>query len=49
MNKLHRFLESNPNVTVNTPWRKFKDELNDPAFDALEKIDKLQVFSDYIR
>lgn len=49
MNKLHRFLESNSNVTVNTPWRKFKDELNGPEYEVLEKIDKLQVFSDYIR
>ncbi len=49
MNKMHRFLETHTNVTVNTPWRKFKDELNAPEYDVLERIDKLQVFADYIR
>jgi pre-mRNA-processing factor 40 len=49
MTALKRFLETNPNVTVNTRWSQFKEEMKEhPLFLALEKQDRLQVFIDHM-
>ncbi|CAJ1972782.1 unnamed protein product [Sphenostylis stenocarpa] len=45
-----KFLESCDYVKVNSHWRKIQDRLeDDDRYLRLEKIDRLQVFKDYIR
>lgn len=37
-------------LQVDTPWRKAVTKLEgDPAFEALDKIDRLEVFQEYIK
>ena len=39
-----------PHSQVDTPWRKAMTKLEgDPAFEALDKIDRLEVFQEYIK
>jgi len=50
MDNLKRLLEDDKQVTVNTLWKDFKDNMrNEPLFLALERLDRLQVFEDHIR
>lgn len=43
-------LLSTPAIKVDTPWRKAVTKLEgDPAYEALDKIDRLEVFQDYIK
>ncbi|XP_024976016.1 pre-mRNA-processing protein 40A-like isoform X3 [Cynara cardunculus var. scolymus] len=45
-----RFLESCGLINVNTQWRKVKDRLeDDERCSRLEKIDRLEIFQEYIR
>lgn len=44
---IHR---ANRRLQVDTPWRKAVTKLEgDPAYEALDKIDRLEVFQDYIK
>jgi len=43
-------LEEDSFITYSTQWRKIKEQFNgDPAYEALTKLDRLEVFEDYIR
>ncbi|KAK6939748.1 WW domain [Dillenia turbinata] len=45
-----KFLESCDFIKVNTPWRKIQDRLeDDERCLRLEKIDRLEIFQEYIR
>ncbi|GAB2293747.1 hypothetical protein Dimus_038273 [Dionaea muscipula] len=45
-----KFLESCDSIKVNSQWRKVQDQLEDDvSCSRLEKIDRLELFQDYIR
>jgi hypothetical protein len=50
MKKWRNKLEGDKNVSLYSYWKKISENYaKDPDFLALEKIDRLQVFEDYLR
>jgi len=50
MKRFRQKLEAESSITINSQWRKIKEQFKeDEAFKILDKIDRLQVFEDYIR
>jgi len=45
------FLMNNPKININSQWREFQDTLakGEPAFENLNKLDRLKIFTDYIK
>jgi len=50
MKRFRQKLESDISININSQWRKIKEQFKeDETFKILDKIDRLQVFEDYIR
>jgi len=47
--KFKQMLEES-SITVKTQWRRFKDQYgDDPRYRALDKLDRLNLFEEYVR